>query len=34
LGFFWAGWDQQKQAWHDKIAGTFMVKVSKGVSLV
>ena len=34
LGFFWAGWDQHKQAWHDKIAGTFMVKVPKGVSLV
>jgi uncharacterized RDD family membrane protein YckC len=34
LGFFWAGWDRQKQSWHDKIAGTYMVKVPKGASLV
>ncbi len=34
LGFFWAGWDKEKQAWHDKIAGTIVVKVPKGVSLI
>lgn len=28
LGFFWAGWDKNKQAWHDKIAGTLVIKVS------
>lgn len=34
LGFFWAGWDRERQAWHDKIAGTVVVKVPKGVSLI
>lgn len=34
IGFFWAGWDEEKQAWHDKIAGTYIVKVPKGVSLI
>jgi uncharacterized RDD family membrane protein YckC len=29
LGFFWAGWDPEKQAWHDKIAGTLMVKAPR-----
>ncbi|MCF7763849.1 MAG: RDD family protein [Verrucomicrobia bacterium] len=33
LGFFWAGWDRDKQSWHDKIAGTVVVKVPKGMSL-
>ncbi|MED0675844.1 RDD family protein [Aneurinibacillus thermoaerophilus] len=26
LGFIWAGFDKQKQAWHDKIASTYIVK--------
>ncbi|MCF7918512.1 MAG: RDD family protein [Candidatus Cloacimonetes bacterium] len=26
LGFFWIGLDSRKQAWHDKIAGTVVVK--------
>jgi uncharacterized RDD family membrane protein YckC len=26
LGYMWAGWDPQKQGWHDKIAGTFVVR--------
>jgi len=26
LGLMWAGWDARKQGWHDKIAGTFVVK--------
>jgi uncharacterized RDD family membrane protein YckC len=34
LGFFWIAFDDQKQAWHDKIAGTVVVRVPKGVSLV
>ena len=34
LGFFWAGWDREKQAWHDKIAGTLVVRVPKGMSLI
>jgi uncharacterized RDD family membrane protein YckC len=34
LGFFWAGWNREKQSWHDKIAGTVMVKVPKGVALL
>jgi uncharacterized RDD family membrane protein YckC len=27
LGFLWAAWDSKKQAWHDKIAGTIVVRV-------
>jgi len=34
LGFFWAGWSADRQAWHDKIAGTVIVKVPKGMSLI
>ncbi|UCG38592.1 MAG: RDD family protein [bacterium] len=26
LGFLWAIWDRRKQAWHDKIADTIVVK--------
>jgi uncharacterized RDD family membrane protein YckC len=33
LGFFWIGFDAGKQAWHDKIAGTCVVRVPKGVPL-
>jgi uncharacterized RDD family membrane protein YckC len=34
LGFFWAGWDREKQSWHDKIAGTIIVRVPKGYPLI
>lgn len=34
IGFFWAGWSREKQSWHDKIAGTVMVKVPKSMSLI
>jgi uncharacterized RDD family membrane protein YckC len=34
LGFIWIAFDQDKQAWHDKIAGTYVVKLPKGSSLV
>ena len=27
LGFFWIAFDHGKQAWHDKIAGTAVVRV-------
>jgi uncharacterized RDD family membrane protein YckC len=33
IGFFWAGWSTDKQSWHDKIAGTYVVKLPKGVSV-
>jgi uncharacterized RDD family membrane protein YckC len=26
LGFFWAGWDDRKQTWHDKICSTFVLR--------
>lgn len=34
LGFFWAGWSQDKQSWHDKIAGTFVVRSPRATSLL
>jgi uncharacterized RDD family membrane protein YckC len=34
LGFIWVAFDDQKQSWHDKIAGTTIVRVPRGVSLV
>jgi uncharacterized RDD family membrane protein YckC len=34
LGFIWIAIDHDHQAWHDKIAGTVVVRVPKGVGLV
>jgi uncharacterized RDD family membrane protein YckC len=34
LGFIWVAFDDEKQSWHDKIAGTTVVVVPKGVSLL
>jgi uncharacterized RDD family membrane protein YckC len=34
LGFIWIGFDPEKQGWHDKIAGTVVVKSPKGISLL
>jgi uncharacterized RDD family membrane protein YckC len=34
LGFIWIALDDEKQAWHDKIAGTVVVTMPKGVSLL
>lgn len=34
LGFIWVAFDDQRQSWHDKIAGTTVVRVPKGVSLI
>jgi uncharacterized RDD family membrane protein YckC len=34
LGFIWIAFDHNSQAWHDKIAGTVVVRVKKGMPLV
>lgn len=34
LGFFWAGWTGSCQSWHDKIAGTVVVRYPKNTPLV
>ncbi|HEY5227947.1 MAG TPA: RDD family protein [Opitutaceae bacterium] len=34
LGFIWIAFDVERQGWHDKIAGTVVVKLPKGTSLV
>jgi uncharacterized RDD family membrane protein YckC len=34
LGFIWVAFDDDKQSWHDKIAGTTIVKVPKGTALL
>lgn len=34
LGFVWVAFDDEKQSWHDKIAGTTVVRVPKGTPLV
>src|SRR5450631_1476311 len=34
LGFIWIAFDDNNQAWHDKIAGTVVVRVAKGTPLV
>jgi uncharacterized RDD family membrane protein YckC len=34
LGFLWIAWDQDKQGWHDKIAGTVVLKLPRGTPLV
>ncbi len=34
LGFIWVAFDDDKQSWHDKIAGTTIVHVPKGTSLI
>lgn len=33
LGFFWAGWDRERQSWHDKLAGTLVVRVPRSMVL-
>jgi uncharacterized RDD family membrane protein YckC len=34
LGFLWIAIDDERQAWHDKIAGTVVVRVPRSVPLV
>jgi uncharacterized RDD family membrane protein YckC len=29
LGLFWVGWDARKQGWHDKLAGTVVIRAAK-----
>ena len=33
LGFLWIAFDRDHQAWHDKVAGTVVLRVPRGVSL-
>jgi uncharacterized RDD family membrane protein YckC len=34
LGFLWIAWDADKQGWHDRIAGTVVLRLPRGTSLV
>lgn len=34
LGFIWIAWDPEKQGWHDKIAGTVVLKLPRGTPLL
>lgn len=34
LGFLWIIWDKEKQGWHDKIAGTTVVRMPKDFALI
>jgi uncharacterized RDD family membrane protein YckC len=34
LGFLWIAWDKEKQGWHDRIAGTVVVRQPRGTPLV
>ncbi len=34
LGFLWSAWDREKQTWHDKIAGTIVVRMPKDFALI
>jgi uncharacterized RDD family membrane protein YckC len=35
LGFFWVIWDSKKQGWHDKMAGTVVIRPqNKGIEAV
>jgi uncharacterized RDD family membrane protein YckC len=34
VGFLWCIWDSEQQTWHDKVAGTVVVRTPKGASLV
>ncbi len=34
LGFLWIAWDRDKQGWHDKIAGTEVVRLPRSLPLV
>ena len=34
LGFLWIIFDRERQGWHDKIAGTVVIKLPKGTPLV
>lgn len=33
LGLLWVGWDARKQGWHDKLAGTLVIRVPENSAL-
>jgi len=34
LGFLWIAWDREKQGWHDRIAGTVVIRMPRGTPLI
>lgn len=34
LGYFWSAWDPERQGWHDKIAGTVVVRTPRSQPLL
>jgi uncharacterized RDD family membrane protein YckC len=34
LGILWIAWDSEKQGWHDKLAGTVVLRLPRGTPLV
>jgi uncharacterized RDD family membrane protein YckC len=34
LGYIWIAWDSEKQGWHDKIAGTVVLRLPRGTPLL
>ncbi len=34
LGILWIAWDRDKQGWHDRIAGTVVIRMPRGTPLV
>ena len=30
-GFLWAIWDSENQGWHDKLAGTYVVRTARRI---
>jgi uncharacterized RDD family membrane protein YckC len=34
LGFIWIVWDREKQGWHDRIAGTVVLRLPRGNPLL
>ena len=34
LGFLWIAWDADRQGWHDRIAGTVVLRLPRGTPLV
>jgi uncharacterized RDD family membrane protein YckC len=34
LGILWIAWDREKQGWHDKLAGTVVLKQPRGTPLI
>ncbi len=34
LGILWIAWDAEKQGWHDRIAGTLVIRLPKGTPLL